>query len=132
MDKITVKKYSYENSKRIIEQMRKIDKTITAMRDDVPWGPSHEELVKAMNKALFETAEKTGMSLYRLCFTTVPEFYYIDPVIDYTNMAVSSEISYGVKFTPVLFELEKGGGYWKDKYYRLKEKMQALVDDKND
>lgn len=89
---------------------------------------------RELNKLLYDTAEKEGISLYDLCFHTVPKVEQAYPQIkfnreDYTQ---SFEINYTIKLEPVDFEFEKGPGYWKNKYYRLKEAMQKLIDSKTE
>jgi len=37
-----------------------------------------------------------------------------------------------IRLVPMPFEPDKGPDYWKDKYRRLKERMQELINDKED
>lgn len=48
-----------------------------------------------------------------------------DPNEIYT---ISSEI----RLVPIEFEFEQGPGYWKGKYFRLKQKLQELIDNRED
>ena len=82
----------------------------TALEDN------EKQLIKSINKCLYETAEKMGVSLYHLCFHTVPEYEY-------------EGIITSIKLAPVEFDLIHDGGYWKQKYYELKDKMQETIDE---
>ena len=37
-----------------------------------------------------------------------------------------------MRLVPMPFEPDKGPDYWKEKYCRLKERMQELIDDRED
>ena len=69
------------------------------------------------------------MSLYDICFTTVPEVYFPAPkIVDAKSLAMEKEYNICIRLTPIEFEFEKGPGYWKNKYLRLKEKVRDVID----
>lgn len=123
---------SYENSKRLMEQNAKMREQIDMMADIMH--KQREQVRKEVNKAIYDLAEKQGVSIYDVCFhyapvESVPQINYED-IKDPLRTNINFEME--VKLVPIKFELEKGGGYWKDKYFRLKEKMQAIIDNKED
>lgn len=125
-------KASFENSKRLIEQSVRIDRRINDMvfcRNCLdPTSEIRKKIVSDVNKAVFELAEKKGMSVYDICFRTVPVEEPLEPKFSENGFTMEGQIS----LVPIEFELEKGPGYWKGKYYRLKEKLQELIDNKDD
>lgn len=136
MEEIKLKhtyKASFENSKRLIEQAVRIDRRITDIVLDRncldPTSEIRKKVVSDVNKAVFELAEKKGMSVYDICFRTAPVEEPLEPKFS-ENGRITMEGQ--INLVPIEFELEKGPGYWKGKYYRLKEKLQELIDNKED
>lgn len=122
MEQTKIFKHSFENSKRLIEQSRRINRVIEDFIYDGLF-ESRKEATKRINDLLYETATKMGISLYDLCFRTMPEEELVphsDPKFPNIEVAISLK--------PVEFELEQGPGYWKGKYYNLKKKMQEIID----
>ena len=123
--------FSYENSKRVIAQSCKINRQIDRMADMMHL--QREQIVHEVNKAVYELAEKQNISVYDICFNFIPVEKFVDTKFDYEGpLPTQCTINMKVELSPVKFELEKGPGYWKHKYFRLKEKMQALIDNKED
>ena len=125
MDKPTRYQLSFENSRRILDQAAKINHKF----EDLVYNrvfDSHKEAIRRINDLLYETANKKGISLYDLCFRTYPE------EITKPNFKEPGKVTIDVtiQLIPIEFELEKGPGYWKGKYYNLKRKMQELIDSK--
>ncbi|MBQ6097888.1 MAG: hypothetical protein IJK99_09095 [Bacteroidales bacterium] len=122
------KKLTFENSRRVLERKRLVDSKI----QDIIFADlcrTEEEVKNAINECLIENAKKLGMSLYDICFTTVPEVYIPAPkIVDAKNLAMEKEYNICIRLTPIEFELEKGPGYWKNKYLRLKEKVRDVID----
>ena len=120
-------KLSFENTKRLIDRNIEIS---DRLRKIVSEGirESEEALRKEVNKQLYDLAEKQGISLWSLCFNVVPKTKIKTPEIG----EGSYSISYEVTLEPLEFEFEKGPGYWKGKYYALKDKMRKLIDSKDD
>ena len=123
--------FSYENSKRVIEQNFKIDRQIDLMADMM--NKQRVQMIHEVNKAVYELAEKKEMSVYDICFHFVPVEKYVDTRFEgQDTLNPRYVVDMEVELTPVKFELEKGPGYWKSKYYRLKENLLTLINNKDD
>lgn len=133
MPLMKVPELSYENSRRLIRQAVKMNNSIDIMADFMEM--ERKQVTHKVNKAIFDLAEQQGVSVYEVCYHYAPVESYPIPEInegDPLRPTVDMKMEMEVKLVPMKFEFEKGGGYWKDKYYRLKEKMQALIDNKED
>lgn len=128
---------SYENTKRMRSRLNKVGATMSVMaqyQQSFNGGGGHpfSELVKMqnsrLNKDIYELAEKKGVTVYDICLNVVPE--YSEPHIKHDENGVTLEQE--VRLVPMPFEYEKGPGYWKSKYYRLKEHLRELIDNKED
>ena len=130
--KFEIPKLSYENSKRLLGLSCHMQSAI----DDLirnGYDKSREKVTSDVNKAIFELAEKRKCSIYDICFHFMPvesefktERDTNDPLCQ--RYTISSEI----KLVQIEFEFEQGPGYWKGKYFRLKQKLQELIDNKED
>lgn len=91
-----------------------------------------KKTIETVNKKVFELAQEKGVSVYDICYHFVPKIE--PPKYNSVGEGVEErvEITQEVKLVPLEFEFEKGPGYWKGKYYRLKEKMKSLIDNKED
>ena len=125
---------SFENTKRL---KRRKDQ-IRAAVGEAAWGELHlgaegtlEELgrylTKELNKQIYEFAEQQGISVYDVCLGYMPQ--YSSPRFDFGK---ADMMHMEVSLVPMPLELEKGGGYWKRKYYRLKQRLQDLIDAKEE
>lgn len=129
-------KLSFENTKRVMEREHLIKKLIDSICNGFEL--QQKEVKKELNKALYKFAEDTGQSLYDVCFHTVPDVRVVECRHPYMNdgntFTLSPRVETGIQITlkPLEFEFEKGPGYWKDKYLRLKEQMQAVIDAKEE
>ena len=115
-----MKKYtlSYPDSIKILQESCKKDEAIRSlMQRSMDY--NEETLLHTINKLLFETAEKTGTSLYTLCFNTIPD-------LEYKDLATT------IRLSPVEFDFEHDGGYWKNKYYDLLNKMQIVINEEEE
>ena len=104
---------SYPDSIKILEEANKKDDAMRRLMEDM-LEDNQERLIRAVNKCLYETAEQQGISLYHLCFHTIP-------TTEYKGMTCS------VRLAPVEFDLTHDGGYWKQKYFELKNKIQDII-----
>lgn len=118
------KKYtlSYPDSVKLLRESCKKDEAIRSLMQRVS-EERKDAILHNVNKILYETAEKKGMSLYTLCFHTVPDFEY--------NCSGVNDLTATIRLIPVEFDLTHDGGYWKQKYYELKKKMQELIDSRD-
>ena len=130
MEKIIRPSLSFENSKRILEQGLKIDRQIDLMADLMQ--EQREQMIHEVNKAVFELAEKKNMSIYNICFHTIPVERCVDTKFDYKDpLQARCSLDIKLELVPIEFELEKKPNYWENKYYRLKEKIQELIARRN-
>lgn len=114
---------SYPDSKKILDEANMRTDAIRKLADEM-FKHNIEQTRKAINKLLFETAEQLNVSLYHLCFHTIPE---VGPVEWDDDMKACQQT---ISLSPVEFDLTHDGGYWKEKYYDLKNKMRDLIDNK--
>ena len=133
----TQNKLSYPDSKKLLNEV--LNKT-EAIRSLVENGliESEKKAIEVVNDLLIERAKQTGLSLYDICFHTIPVFTPLTLTkvsTDYSEfMRVQDtfEIEQGVRLEPVEFDLTHDGGYWKNKYFALKKEMRKLIDSKED
>lgn len=131
-EKIKMPKLSYENSKRLLGLSCHMHSAINDLIMN-GYDKSREKVTSDVNKAIYEMAEKRKCSIYDICFHFMPVESEFRTDIDNKNplnqrYTISSEI----KLVPIEFEFEQGPGYWKGKYFRLKQKLQELIDNKED
>ena len=125
-------KLSFENSKRLLDRGLEIHDILNdIVRNGIR--ESDKILRSEVNKMLYDLAEKRGVSLWDLCFHVVPRVKMDTPEFaDVTKLPPSCTVKYGIVLEPLEFEFEKGPGYWKGKYYALKDKMRSVLDSKDD
>ncbi len=123
---------SYENSIRLLERKEQVRVKLEELVYDGVC-ESIKAATSQVNKAVYEMAEKQGCSIWDICFTFFPEYSFVEPKFKIEGKKQSVIRAEGiVKLVPLELQLDKGPGYWKDKYLRLKEKIQALIDEKED
>lgn len=112
---------SFPDSVKLLNESINKDKAIDELVSFS--GLEAQKVVELVNECLYKNAKEHGISLYDLCFRTVPE-------VDYSAVSSTSlgEINLVVKLTPVEFDLTHDGGYWKNKYFDLKKRMQEIID----
>lgn len=130
--KFEIPKLSYENSKRLLGLSCHMQSAIEDLIRN-GYDKSREKVTSEVNKAIFELAEKRKCSIYDICFHCMPVEREFKTKIDKSDprgqrYTISSEI----QLVPIEFEFEQGPGYWKGKYFRLKQKLQELIDNKED
>lgn len=132
MDEPIKYKLSYPDSQKMLNEVLKKYRAIDKLLYDCQY-ETKKQATAVVNKLVYETAEKIGISVYDLCFRTIPE--YGTPEIDikeYKDMTQNMTFTQTLKLIPVEFDLTHDGGYWKKKYFALKAKMQELIDEKED
>lgn len=132
LGKIKMPKLSYENSKRLLGLSCHMQSAINDLIRN-GYDKSIEKVTSDVNKAIFDLAEKRKCSIYDICFHFMPVESEFRTEIDKSDprsqrYTISSEI----QLVPIEFEFEQGPGYWKGKYFRLKQKLQELIDNKED
>lgn len=113
---------SYPDSQKVLKEYSKRVETLNKLAIEL-FENDIEQTRKDVNKLLFETAERLNISLYDLCFHTVP---VIDEVEWSDELKACKKT---ISLAPIEFDLTHDGGYWKQKYYDLKKKVQKLVDE---
>lgn len=123
--------YSYENSKRVLKLSQQIDESINDlyMRG---YRESRKKVISEVNRKIFELAESKGVSVYDICFHYMPIEKSFGVKKEDSNNTLRYTLQSDIDLVPIHFEFEKGGGYWKDKYFRLKENLQKIIDNKID
>lgn len=119
MDKIPF--LSYPDSMKLIKEAVKKDQAIDELVFKQLFD-TRDLAVKAVNKLLFDTSEKQNVSLYTLCYNTIPDIKYD---WDMENNKTTATIT----LNPMPFDFEHDGGYWKNKYYELKKQIQELINE---
>lgn len=131
----TIPKLSYPDSMKLIREAAKRDQAIFDLIDGIRL-KTREEATKAVNKLLYDTAMEQNVSLYTLCFHSIPE--YGIPEINYEDYKKLGDdgdlrtiITQTIKLKPIEFDFEHDGGYWKNKYYELKKQIQEIINEPN-
>jgi hypothetical protein len=92
------------------------------------------EVNSRANKALFDLAEKRGMSLWSLCYEVAPHWKSVDtafdPMQDAQNMTMT--VDYELELIPLRIDWQHGEGYWEKKYKDLKEQLKKLAEEKEE
>lgn len=89
---------------------------------------SEHEMRSKCNKALYDLAEKTGKSLWDLCFSFVPRWVEQNQSTDMSKPdAVVMNIDYVLELVPLEIDWEHGPDYWEVKYKKLKSDIEKLL-----
>lgn len=94
---------------------------------------SKKEMTSKCNKALYDLAEKRGISLWDLCFSVVPRWNPIESNVDASDpLNITFNADYRLDLVPLEIDFEHGPDYWKAKYRLLKSKIEKLITEKED
>ena len=126
-----IKRLDFLDSKELLAHTSKVRRQMDEILERSIF-ESREQEIKAINKLVIETAEKMGCSVYDVCLTTFPEVKYKYPYLEQSRTDVICTVDATVELVPTLLNLGQGPGYWKKKYYALKEKMQQIIDSKDE
>jgi len=128
---------SFENKKRMEARRVKVDETLLQAAEMQQMTNHTDQLISEimrqqrshLNKQVYELAERQGVSIYDICLQYMPQMS--EPQFSHAG---DGTVTYeqDMRLVPMPFEPDKGPDYWKDKYCRLKERMQELIDDKED
>lgn len=122
----------YLNSKKILARSVEVSGKI----DDIvhhQMCKTRDEATKRVNKLVYEMAEQSGKSVYDICLSTVPDYEFVNRLESGDEgHPMKCIVETRVVLRPLEFDFEKNGSYWKRKYFRLKAKMQELIDNKED
>lgn len=135
-------KISYANSRKMLDRAAKAREKIMAAAEQCEHYPKNmladwlrddvfKDVRSKTNQLLYEFAEKHDMSLHDVCMRFMPKYdYKVEPFDAEGRSAPMFNVDISLETMPL--DLGQGPGYWKDKYFKLKEQMQKLVDDKDD
>ena len=127
---------SSENKKRMEARRVKVDKTLLQAADiQQMFGTTDDQTVtvimrqqrRHLNKQVYDLAERLHVSIYDICLQYMPEMS--EPQISHPDYGTFS-YEQDIRLVPMPFEPDKDSSYWKDKYFRLKDRMQELINDK--
>lgn len=128
---------SFENKKRMKARRAKVDETLLQAAEIQQMADHTDQLISEimrqqrshLNKQVYDLAERQGVSIYDICLQYMPQMS--EPQFSHTN---DGTVTYeqDIRLVPMPFEPDKVPDYWKDKYRRLKERMQELINDKED
>lgn len=116
-------------------KMKRRDKINDIMRllaDDMD--KTFDEVRRQTNKLVYEFAEKSGMSIYDVCFTTVPDVKYIEPQHSYCfddkrYLMESAKNAMTIDITLKPWVYKEDAEFWRDKYLALKEELKKLIEE---
>jgi len=128
---------SFENKKRMEARRVKVDETLLQAAEVQQMADHTDQLISEimrqqrshLNKQVYDLAERQGVSIYDICLQYMPQMS--EPQFSHAD---DGTVTYeqDIRLVPIPFEPDKDSAYWKDKYCRLKERMQELINDKED
>lgn len=128
---------SFENMKRMEARRAKVDETLLHSAEVQQMADHTDQLISEimrqqrsqLNKHVYELAEWQGVSIYDICLLYMPQMS--EPQFSHAD---DGTVTYeqDIRLVPIPFEPDNGPDYWKDKYRRLRERMQELINDKED
>lgn len=128
---------SFENMKRMEARRVKVDETLLQAAEIQKMTNHTDQLFSEimrqhrshLNKQVYDLAERQGVSIYDICLQYMPQMS--EPQFSHAD---DGTVTYeqDIRLVPMPFEPDKGPDYWQDKYRRLKERMQELINDKED
>ena len=123
---------SSANGKKMLTRQ---DQIASDMEDYVVRGfaESKKEMTSKCNKALYDLAEKRGISLWDLCFSVVPRWNEVESDVDMSDpLNITFNADYRLDLVPLEIDFEHGPDYWEMKYRQLKSKIEKLISEKEE
>lgn len=128
---------SFENMKRMEARRAKVDETLLRSAEMQQMADHTDQLISEimrqqrsnLNKQVYELAERKNVSIYDICLQYMPQMS--EPQINNTDHGTFC-YEQEIRLVPMPFEPDKDSGYWKERYFRLKERLQELINDKED
>ncbi len=127
---------SFENKKQMQKRRLKVDEILQQRAEMLTLHAATDQFLSEvmrqqrshLNKQVYDLAERQGVSIYDICLLYMPELS--EPRYSHTADGMVN-FEQDIRLVPIPFE-DRGPGYWKSKYFRLKERMQELINDKED
>lgn len=95
-------------------------------------GFAEKDMTSKCNKALYDLAEKRGISLWDLCFSVVPRWSKVDADVDMSDpLNITYNADYRLDLVPLEIDFEHGQDYWESKYRQLKSKIEKLISEED-
>lgn len=128
---------SFENMKRMEARRAKVDETLLQSAEMQQMADHTDQLISEvmrqqrshLNKQVYELAERKNVSIYDICLQYMPQMS--EPQINNTDYGTFS-YEQEIRLVPMPFEPDKDSDYWKERYFRLKDRLQELINDKED
>lgn len=128
---------SFENMKRMEARRAKVDETLLQAAEMQQMAGHTDQLISEvmrqqrshLNKQVYDLAERKDVSIYDICLQYMPRMS--EPQISHTDYGTFS-YEQEIRLVPMPFEPDKDPDYWKEKYLRLKNRLQELIGDKEE
>lgn len=88
---------------------------------------TQQQVISEANKLAYDLAEKTGQSLWDICLTTLPDYSY-----DFDDSDGRPSMVCKITLLPIEFDFTHSPDYWEKKYYKLKNELQKLLNEKEE
>ena len=123
---------SAANGKKMLARQDQIASDL-AYYVECGFAESKKEMTSKCNKALYDLAEKRGISLWDLCFSVVPRWNQVETAVDMSDpLNITFNADYRLDLVPLEIDFEHGPGYWEEKYRQLKSKIEKLISEQED
>ena len=130
---------SFENMKHMEARRAKVERTLLQAAGIQQMAGHTDQLISEiirqqrshLNKLVYDLAERNGVSIYDICLQYMPQMSESEPQFSHADDGTVTYEQY-IRLVPMHFEPDKGPDYWKEKYRRLKDRMQELIKDKED
>lgn len=123
---------SATNGERMLARQKRIASDL-AYYVERGFAESKKEMTSKCNKALYDLAEKRGISLWDLCFSVVPRWNEVESDVDTSDpLNITFNADYRLDLVPLEIDFEHGPDYWEVKYRQLKSKIEKLIREQED
>lgn len=122
-----------ENGAKMLKAEENISSLIEHMSKQM--NVDRREMTQRANKALFDLAEKRGISLWSLCYQVAPNWKPVDrPQMEEwkDRLGINITMEWELELIPLRIDWQHGEGYWEKKYKDLKEQLKKLAEEKEE
>lgn len=128
---------SFENMKRMEARRAKVDETLLQAAEMQQMADHTDQLISEvmrqqrshLNKQVYDLAERKDVSIYDICLQYMPQMS--EPQFSHTDDGTFS-YEQDIRLVNIPFESEKDSGYWKERYFQLKNRLKELINEKED